>query len=102
MMRHMDTVQRQHVTELMQQIESQMESTSGSSSEFAKKLSFGVSAAAAEDKEVNVVVSKLDKLKDELDDYIASECLLCGSIMIDRISQPFVSMNDAEIGSWAI
>jgi len=97
MMKHMDNVQRQKVVELMQQIE---QSESGGT--FSKKLSFS-GVTGAEDKEVNVVVSKIDKLKDELDDFVASECVLCGEIMIDQIAESFISTNEYDaIASWSI
>mmetsp|Transcript_65351 Transcript_65351/g.142544 ORF Transcript_65351/g.142544 Transcript_65351/m.142544 type:complete len:361 (+) Transcript_65351:249-1331(+) len=37
-----------------------------------------------------------DATKHELDELIASECIFCGDIMIDSITEPFVTINDAE------
>jgi len=50
-----------------------------------------------------VVVPRLDVLRDELDDIIASECLLCGDLMIKTIDQPFIANNEHELElSWGV
>jgi len=56
-----------------------------------------------EDMNANVTVSvnQIDTLKDELDDYIASECIYCGDVMIKSIAEPFISPEDQmDIASW--
>jgi len=53
---------------------------------------------------VNVILSKIDKLKEELDDLLASECVLCGDIMVNSISLPFIrpDKEEADVRSWSI
>ncbi|MCL7028399.1 hypothetical protein MKW94_006483 [Papaver nudicaule] len=41
-----------------------------------------------------------DKLRSELDDAIASECPLCGDLMIREISLPFMLPDEANVSSW--
>eukprot|EP01112_Ceratiomyxa_fruticulosa_P020451 TRINITY_DN6960_c0_g1_i1.p1 TRINITY_DN6960_c0_g1~~TRINITY_DN6960_c0_g1_i1.p1 ORF type:complete len:978 (+),score=224.54 TRINITY_DN6960_c0_g1_i1:223-3156(+) len=44
-----------------------------------------------------------ERLKKELDEYIASECPLCGDIMIRSIDKPFIAIEEVEAKrSWAI
>ncbi|CAJ0893558.1 6777_t:CDS:2 [Entrophospora sp. SA101] len=53
--------------------------------------------------DVAVVVPKVDQLKDELDDLVASECILCGDLMIKTIEQPFINGEEGDLlASWAI
>ncbi|KAG0232703.1 hypothetical protein BGW42_007957 [Actinomortierella wolfii] len=53
--------------------------------------------------DVAVVVPKLEKLREQLDDFVASECLLCGEMMIKTIDQPFVSPDERELEiSWSV
>ncbi|CAG8582248.1 14325_t:CDS:10 [Acaulospora morrowiae] len=53
--------------------------------------------------DVAVVVPKLDQLKDELDDLVASECVLCGELMIKNIERPFINEDENDLlASWAI
>ncbi|CAG8549918.1 24581_t:CDS:10 [Cetraspora pellucida] len=53
--------------------------------------------------DVAVVVSKVDQLKDELDDLVASECVLCGDMMIKTIEKPFINEEESDLlVSWAI
>ncbi|KAI1305565.1 hypothetical protein EDD11_004922 [Mortierella claussenii] len=50
-----------------------------------------------------VVVPRLELLRDELDDLVASECLLCGELMIKTIDQPFVLSDELELElSWGV
>ncbi|KAF9902355.1 hypothetical protein BX616_001970, partial [Lobosporangium transversale] len=50
-----------------------------------------------------VVVPRLELLRDELDDLVASECLLCGELMIKTIDQPFLSSDEHELElSWGV
>ena len=37
-----------------------------------------------------------DKLQAELDNIIAAECPLCGSVMIQSINKPFISKEEEE------
>ncbi|KAL0085724.1 hypothetical protein F4703DRAFT_1851110 [Phycomyces blakesleeanus] len=49
------------------------------------------------------VVARTEQLKEELDDIVASECVLCGDIMIKSIDQPFLAEDEAEtVASWNI
>ena len=44
-----------------------------------------------------------DKLQAELDNIIAAECPLCGSVMIQSINKPFISKEEeAEASLWSI
>lgn len=46
-------------------------------------------------------MSEIDKNKTELDELIASECLLCGDVMINSITLPFYNSSDISlISSW--
>ncbi|KAF9428590.1 hypothetical protein BGZ94_001853 [Podila epigama] len=50
-----------------------------------------------------VVVPKLELLRDELDDLVASECLLCGELMIKTIDQPFLANDELDLElSWGV
>lgn len=41
--------------------------------------------------------------KDELDDLLASECPLCGDIMIKSVDKPFVDASQMkDIEAWAV
>ena len=105
---HMDNVQQIRVRDILDQI--QQYSFNDNSS--VKKVSssnnnmnsgnYNNSSNNNDDKEVNVTISKVDALKDELDDFIASECLYCGDIMISSISDPFIKPNDLDALSWSI
>lgn len=48
--------------------------------------------------------SNLERLRTELDDMVASECLFCGTAMIRTIERPFVSSeSEADvIESWRV
>ncbi|CAG8481720.1 2636_t:CDS:10 [Diversispora eburnea] len=53
--------------------------------------------------DVAIVVPKVDQLKDELDDLVASECILCGDMMIKTIEKPFINEEESDLlSSWAI
>ena len=44
-----------------------------------------------------------DKLQAELDNIIAAECPLCGSVMIQSINKPFISKEEeSEASLWSI
>lgn len=48
-------------------------------------------------------VARAEQLKEELDDIVASECVLCGDIMIKSIDQPFIGDDETDVvASWAI
>ncbi|KAF9207124.1 hypothetical protein BGZ49_001112 [Haplosporangium sp. Z 27] len=50
-----------------------------------------------------VVVPRLELLRDEMDDLVASECLLCGELMIKTIDQPFLTSDEHELElSWGV
>ncbi|KAJ3040940.1 hypothetical protein HDV00_010151 [Rhizophlyctis rosea] len=45
----------------------------------------------------------VEKLKEELDDLVANECVLCGDLMIRSVDKPFVRPDETdEIASWAL
>lgn len=97
MMKHLDNVQRSQVNELVKSIQRLGQ-------ESAPKKKATLSGSATEEKEsLNLSVSKIDVLKDELEDLIASECVLCGDVMIRSIAEPFVNAGDsADISGWAV
>lgn len=48
-------------------------------------------------------IGRIEQLKEELDDIIASECVLCGDMMIKSIDQPFIGNEEIDVAtSWAI
>eukprot|EP01116_Phalansterium_solitarium_P021883 TRINITY_DN700_c0_g2_i4.p1 TRINITY_DN700_c0_g2~~TRINITY_DN700_c0_g2_i4.p1 ORF type:complete len:1144 (-),score=456.35 TRINITY_DN700_c0_g2_i4:184-3615(-) len=47
-------------------------------------------------------LSRLEALKEQLDEMLAYECPLCGSLMIQSISVPFVDRSDPEAHLWAL
>ena len=44
------------------------------------------------------IASKIETLQAELDEYVASECPFCGSIMINSIVEPFGLEEDCSYG----
>lgn len=70
----------------------------------AKNVIFPSDAAIAESKvDQDLVMGKIEQLREELDDIIASECVLCGDIMIKSIDQPFIGDEELDVAtSWAI
>jgi hypothetical protein len=70
----------------------------------AKNVIFPSDAAIEESKvDQDLVMGKIDQLHEELDDIVASECILCGDIMIKSIDQPFIGDEELDIAtSWAI
>ncbi|KAL1931607.1 hypothetical protein VTP01DRAFT_9750 [Rhizomucor pusillus] len=48
-------------------------------------------------------LARSEQLKEELDDIVASECVLCGDIMIRSIDHPFIGDDELDVvSSWAI
>lgn len=70
----------------------------------AKNVIFPSDAVIEESKvDQDLVMGKIDQLREELDDIVASECVLCGDIMIKSIDQPFIGDEEIDIAtSWAI
>jgi len=94
MLKHLDNVEKSRVSDLLNQIQ-QLNQTG----QAKKKQTMG----SSEDEKVNVEFSKVEKLKDELDNYIASECIYCGEAMIKSIDAPFIVLDELEdIISWKI
>eukprot|EP01119_Soliformovum_irregulare_P019402 TRINITY_DN6133_c0_g1_i1.p1 TRINITY_DN6133_c0_g1~~TRINITY_DN6133_c0_g1_i1.p1 ORF type:complete len:143 (+),score=43.49 TRINITY_DN6133_c0_g1_i1:76-504(+) len=94
MMKYLDNVEKVRVTELTQKIQNLSQN---------RKKTIGSGANSEEKPEsVGVVVSKYDSLRDELDDIIACDCLFCGEVMIKSITEPFISLNEADLSSWAL
>jgi len=75
-------------------------SASVSSHPAAAALAKSQAAAAA----AEPVLSKEAREARCLEHYAASECVLCGEIMIDSVSQPFINlpMEDAEAKAWEV
>ncbi|KAI8370705.1 uncharacterized protein BYT42DRAFT_99785 [Radiomyces spectabilis] len=64
---------------------------------------FPSDAAAEHQDDPRHLVARTERLKEELDDIVASECVLCGDIMIKSIDQPFIGEEEADVlASWAI
>jgi len=56
-----------------------------------------------QDAKANTMMAEVEQWKTELDDIVASECYLCGSIMINSIDTPFFDPEDANLyESWKI
>ncbi|KAG1047354.1 hypothetical protein G6F46_009640 [Rhizopus delemar] len=70
----------------------------------AKNMIFSTDAAIADHKDDrDLVMGKIDQLREEFDDIVASECVLCGETMIKSIDQPFISDEELDVvTSWAI
>lgn len=70
----------------------------------AKNVIFPSDAVISETKvEQDLVMGKVEQLREELDDIVASECVLCGDIMIKSIDQPFIGDEEMDVASsWAI
>ena len=70
----------------------------------AKNVIFPSDAVIEESKvEQDLIMGKIDQLREELDDIVASECVLCGDIMIKSIDQPFIGDEELDVASsWAI
>lgn len=53
--------------------------------------------------EARRVKTRIEKLKSDLDDLVANECVYCGQIMIDSIDQPFISLDENDmVLSWMV
>ncbi|KAI7860888.1 Pep3/Vps18/deep orange family-domain-containing protein [Circinella umbellata] len=68
-----------------------------------KGVIFPSDAAALDGAQSDPRLGHAEQLKDELDEIVASECALCGDIMIKSIDQPFIADDDADvIASWTV
>ena len=87
-MKHFSNAQRQRVADLQDKINKDQVTS--------KKMS------AADDLE-NVAPSESNQLRINLDDLVASECVLCGDIMIKSVEKPFITDSEIEIiRSWEL
>jgi hypothetical protein len=70
----------------------------------AKNVIFPSDAVHEESKiDPDLTMGKIEQLREELDDIVASECVLCGDIMVKSIDQPFIGDEEIEVvSSWAI
>ncbi|KAJ3009225.1 hypothetical protein HKX48_008090 [Thoreauomyces humboldtii] len=47
--------------------------------------------------------AEADALKEDLDDLVASECPLCGDLMIRSVDRPFIADTEIElVASWQL
>lgn len=47
--------------------------------------------------------AQMDKVRGEIDDLVASDCPLCGDIMIKSVGKPFISPDESTIiSSWSL
>ncbi|KAG2188073.1 hypothetical protein INT44_000824 [Umbelopsis vinacea] len=68
-----------------------------------KGVIFPHDAALHGNDDASVMIARSEQLKEELDDIVASECVLCGDIMIKSIDQPFVSEDEVDaVMSWSV
>ncbi|GAB5585428.1 tethering complex subunit [Umbelopsis nana] len=68
-----------------------------------KGVIFPGDAALQGNDDASVMVARSEQLKEELDDIVASECVLCGDIMIKSIDQPFISEDEVDVVmSWSV
>ena len=68
-----------------------------------KGVIFPGDAAALDGAQNDPRLGHAEQLKDELDEIVASECALCGDIMIKSIDQPFIADDDVDvIASWTV
>ena len=82
---HMPEELRLRVVELRSRIK-------GQEAKVLREASTQTDAASAE----------MADLEAELDTIVASDCIYCGSIMIDSITQPFVTKEDAgDVVEWS-
>lgn len=45
----------------------------------------------------------IDDLRNQLDDIVAHQCVLCGDIMINSIHIPFISEDESDlVSSWSL
>jgi hypothetical protein len=70
----------------------------------AKNVIFPSDASNEDTKDHHdLTMGKLEQLREELDDIIASECVLCGDAMIKSVDQPFIGDEEMDvIAGWAI
>jgi len=47
-------------------------------------------------------LSEDDQVREEFDRMVASECILCGDMMIKSIVKPFITADDADLKGWEI
>ncbi len=47
-------------------------------------------------------LSEDDQVREEFDRMVASECILCGDVMIKSIVKPFITADDADLKGWEI
>jgi vacuolar protein sorting-associated protein 18 len=68
-----------------------------------KGVIFPGDAALHGNDDASVMIARSEQLKEELDDIVASECVLCGDIMIKSIDQPFVGEDEVDaVMSWSV
>lgn len=49
------------------------------------------------------ISARIEKLRYELDDIVAHQCIMCGDVMINSIHIPFIGEDEADLAeSWAI
>jgi len=88
MLKHFTPAQEAQVRQLQERIQHEAQKSRVSSmAATAAGLSSSHSSTATED--LHVIMPEIDKLKTELDDLVAAECVLCGTYMIELIAVPF-------------
>jgi len=59
-------------------------------------------SSITEEKENSAAFSKIEKIKEEIDNLVAAECPHCGHMMIQSITEPFIEPGDLEAMTWQI
>eukprot|EP01117_Protostelium_nocturnum_P013385 TRINITY_DN4988_c0_g1_i3.p1 TRINITY_DN4988_c0_g1~~TRINITY_DN4988_c0_g1_i3.p1 ORF type:complete len:159 (-),score=59.20 TRINITY_DN4988_c0_g1_i3:67-543(-) len=96
--RHMNTVDRNRVHNLNEQLaQLSMQSVSKKGNSM-----MGTNMMEENKDAISAIHNRVEKIKEELDGLLASECVLCGETMIMSITQPFVNPSDPEAYSWQI
>lgn len=68
-----------------------------------KGVIFPGDAALHGNDDAAIRVARSEQLKEELDDIVAGECVLCGEIMIKTIDQPFIGEDEVDVVmSWSV
>ena len=99
-MPHLTAGQQRRVKELQAATAAAMEAKAASPRKASEgiQLTNRTSLTVLDEKE-----NKSDVMKNELEELIASECPLCGEIMIKQTSDPFIRPDEADVARmWSI
>jgi len=109
-LKQIDSVRKQRLFDLLSQLQSSgstpnpsiTSSVSGKKKQIASTPVMETNELFSSQNDPMMITSQ-EKLKDEVDDIVASECIYCGEFMIKSIAEPFVRLDEREaIESWGI